>query len=117
MLNEKWLSIVQSAREKGENGIGGPSTITGKYSICTYSQLYLTSYIVKITKGMSEQHSTDLGAVKHTGLTYLMLNHEPLEPPISKKGDKLDCGFNHLQIAQMLCPHKKLTLFNEDPDM
>ena len=28
-LKEKWLSIVQSAREKGENGIGGFSTITG----------------------------------------------------------------------------------------
>ena len=27
-LNEKWLSIVQSEREKGENGIGGPSTVT-----------------------------------------------------------------------------------------
>ena len=28
-LKEKWLSIVQSAREKGENGIGGFSTVTG----------------------------------------------------------------------------------------
>ena len=27
-LNEKWLSIVQSAEEKGENGIGGSSTVT-----------------------------------------------------------------------------------------
>ena len=27
-LKEKWLSRVQSAREKGENGIGGPSTVT-----------------------------------------------------------------------------------------
>ena len=27
-LKEKWLSIVQLAREKGENGIGGSSTIT-----------------------------------------------------------------------------------------
>ena len=27
-LKEKWLSIVQSAREKGENGIGGLSTVT-----------------------------------------------------------------------------------------
>ena len=25
---EKWLSRVQSARENGENGIGGPSTVT-----------------------------------------------------------------------------------------
>ena len=27
-LKEKWLSIVQLATEKGENGIGGSSTIT-----------------------------------------------------------------------------------------
>ena len=27
-LKEKWLSRVQSVREKGENGMGGPSTIT-----------------------------------------------------------------------------------------
>ena len=29
LLKEKWLSIVQSAREKGENGTGGSSTVTG----------------------------------------------------------------------------------------
>ena len=27
-LKEKWLSMVQSAREKGENGIGGSPTVT-----------------------------------------------------------------------------------------
>ena len=27
-LKEKWLSMVQLAREKGENGIGGSSTVT-----------------------------------------------------------------------------------------
>ena len=32
-LKEKWLSIVQSAEEKGEKGIGGSSTVThtGEY--------------------------------------------------------------------------------------
>ncbi|KIM56237.1 hypothetical protein SCLCIDRAFT_29775 [Scleroderma citrinum Foug A] len=67
--------------------------------------------------GMGDQRSTDLGTLKHVGLTYLMPNHEPLEPPINKKEDKSDCGFNHLQIACMLCPHNKLIVFNEDPDM
>ena len=28
LLKEKWLSMVQSAREKGENGTGGSSTVT-----------------------------------------------------------------------------------------
>ena len=27
-LKEKWLSKVQSVEEKGEKGIGGPSTVT-----------------------------------------------------------------------------------------
>ena len=27
-LKEKWLSMVQLAREKGENGMGGFSTVT-----------------------------------------------------------------------------------------
>ena len=27
-LKEKWPNIVQSAEEKGENGIGGSSTVT-----------------------------------------------------------------------------------------
>ena len=27
-LKEKWLSIVQSVRENGENGIGGSSIVT-----------------------------------------------------------------------------------------
>ena len=28
-LKEKWLSMVQSAREKEENEVGGSSTVTG----------------------------------------------------------------------------------------
>ena len=28
-LKEKWLSIVQSTREKGENEVGGSSIVTG----------------------------------------------------------------------------------------
>ena len=35
-LKEKWLSIVQSVREKGENEIGGSSTIT--YEIRTMAR-------------------------------------------------------------------------------
>ena len=64
---------------------------------------------VQIARGMSEQRSTDLGAVKHTGLSYLMPNHEA-------KVDKSDRGFNHVQLTQMLCPRKKLIVFDKDPD-
>ncbi|KAG8218022.1 hypothetical protein J3R82DRAFT_6217 [Butyriboletus roseoflavus] len=67
--------------------------------------------------GMSKQCSTNLGSVKHAGLTYVLSNHEVLEPPIQKREDKSGRGFNHSQIAWMLCPRKKLISFDKDPDM
>jgi len=67
--------------------------------------------------GMGDQCLTDLGALKHVGLTYLKANRAPLDPPIGKKEDKSDRGFNHPQIAWMLCPCKKLVSFDEDPDV
>ncbi|KAH0826335.1 hypothetical protein J3R83DRAFT_5288 [Lanmaoa asiatica] len=69
------------------------------------------------TWGMSDQRSTDLGSVKHAGLAYLLADGKSLEPSITKLEDKLMCGFNHPQIARMLCPRKKLDVFDEDPDI
>ena len=40
-LNEKWLSIVQSATEKGENGMGTSSTVTLSYSYSNSNLLSL----------------------------------------------------------------------------
>jgi hypothetical protein len=37
-----------------------------------------------------------------------------LIPPIPKSKMKSDCGFNHLVIAHMLCPHTQLDQFDED---
>jgi hypothetical protein len=65
---------------------------------------------------MSDQHSTDLGSVKHAGLGYLLADGKSLEPSIAKSEDKSMRGFNHPQIARMLCPQKKLDVFDEDPD-
>ena len=42
-LKEKWLSIVQLAREKGENGIGGFSTITLPPSLLQDPDLNISS--------------------------------------------------------------------------
>ena len=47
-LKEKWLSIVQSAREKGENEIGGPSTITGSSSNIHFVECYKCLCLVVI---------------------------------------------------------------------
>ncbi|KAI5980896.1 hypothetical protein EDD15DRAFT_2380723 [Pisolithus albus] len=71
----------------------------------------------KLTKGMSDQRSMDLGSVKHAGLAYIPLKMNTtftLDPPLSKGEDKSDRGFNHPQIARLLCPRKKLHLFDED---
>ena len=42
-LKEKWLSIVQSAEEKGEKGIGGSSTVTLPLSLLQDPDLKLSS--------------------------------------------------------------------------
>ncbi|KAI6032400.1 hypothetical protein EDC04DRAFT_2898218 [Pisolithus marmoratus] len=67
--------------------------------------------------GMSNQCSTDLGSIKHAGLTYVLCDGETFNPPIGKGEDKTTCGFNHPQIAHLLCPWKKLESFDEDPDI
>ncbi|KIN96367.1 hypothetical protein M404DRAFT_33349 [Pisolithus tinctorius Marx 270] len=72
----------------------------------------------KITTGMSLQHSMDLGLVKHTSLAYIPLDMHgtfALNPLLLKGEDKSDRGFNHPQLAELLCPHKKLDLFKKDP--
>ena len=58
-------------------------------------------YCTEILRGMGDQRLTDLGTLKHIGLTYLMADHEPHEPPISNKAEKSKRGFNHPQIAQI----------------
>ncbi|KAI6016488.1 hypothetical protein EDC04DRAFT_2903268 [Pisolithus marmoratus] len=70
-----------------------------------------------ITTGMSNQCSTDLGLVKHVGLTYVLCDGETFNPPIGKGEDKTTHGFNHPQITHLLCPQKKLKSFDEDPDI
>ncbi|KAF8545871.1 hypothetical protein OG21DRAFT_1528203, partial [Imleria badia] len=70
-----------------------------------------------VTKGMSDQRSTDLGSVKHAGLAYLFANGKSLAPSIAKSEDKSMRGFNHPEIAHMLCPQRKLDMFDEDPDV
>ena len=45
-LKEKWLSMVQSVEEKGENGIGGSSTITAATHSIAWSVCISVSYTV-----------------------------------------------------------------------
>ena len=67
--------------------------------------------------GMSEQCSMYLGSVKHTGLTYLLPNFKSLNPPVGNGPNKSNHGFSHSQIVGLLYLHKKLQIFDEDPDL
>jgi len=68
---------------------------------------------------MSDQRSTDLGAIKHACISYVLLDMQDkdqvLVPVIPKTDNKSLQGFNHHQIARLLCPGKKLSNFNTDP--
>lgn len=73
----------------------------------------------KITTGMSEQRSMDLSTVKHAGLAYVPFNMDGkfvFDPPIPKTEDKSNQGFNHPQLARLLCPRKKVEMFDRNPD-
>ncbi|KAL4073346.1 hypothetical protein V8B97DRAFT_2006005 [Scleroderma yunnanense] len=69
-----------------------------------------------IMTGMSNQCSTDLRSVKHTGLDYVLHDREAFKPSIPKTKDKSMCRFNHPQVTHLLCPWKKLGALKEDPD-
>ncbi|KAG1842080.1 hypothetical protein F4604DRAFT_1939083 [Suillus subluteus] len=73
-----------------------------------------------VVKGMSKGRSADLNSVKHKGLQYVSLNmyskEHALDPLIPEVEDKSMCGLNHPKLAHLLCPHKKLEWFDEDPD-
>ncbi|KAG1762854.1 hypothetical protein EV702DRAFT_983312, partial [Suillus placidus] len=68
--------------------------------------------IAMVLKGMSDGRSADLSSVKYKGLQYIGLNMygkaDALDPPIPEVEDKSMCGLNHPQLAQLLCPQKKL---------
>ena len=49
-LKEKWLSMAQSTREKGENEVGGSSTITG-----TLPRDHLANILCTILLFLSEE--------------------------------------------------------------
>ena len=68
-LKEKWLSIVQSAEEKGEKGIGGSSTVThpcqdyqylNEHTIKNAYPLPLISTLINKLKGAMYFLKTDI---------------------------------------------------------
>ena len=67
-LKEKWLSIVQLAREKGEKGIGGSSTVTSP------NQSLLTHRLPVLHWHCSQPTSP-------TGLPHKPISPLPIKPP------------------------------------
>ncbi|KAG1728839.1 uncharacterized protein EDB91DRAFT_1021024, partial [Suillus paluster] len=80
----------------------------------------MNKIIAMVSKGMSDGRSADLSSIKHKGLQYIGLNMyskaDALDLPIPEVEDKSMRGLNHLQLARLLCPQKKLDWFDKDPD-
>ncbi|KZP02808.1 hypothetical protein FIBSPDRAFT_864614, partial [Athelia psychrophila] len=66
-----------------------------------------------------EVRTTDSGNLKHDIVGYLpkRLFVDLVNPPIPKALSKANRGFNHPQIARMLCPRDRLDAFDSDPTM
>jgi hypothetical protein len=67
---------------------------------------------------MSDIHSADLNLVKHKGFKYIpksmLSKSDALDSPIPEVADKLMHGIFHPQLAQFLCPARKLNIFDEE---
>ena len=79
-LNEKWLSIVQSTGEKGENEIGGSSTVTIHHKGAPSHRQYLVQW-----KGYSADEDSwlpeeEFSAAKELLLDYKNSLHSPHSP-------------------------------------
>lgn len=67
----------------------------------------------------STAKSNDVSSLKANVLVYTGLIHEgqQLNPPILPNNKKsLVRGFNHIQLARLLCPARLLEDFDKDPE-
>ena len=98
-LKEKWLSIVQSAGEKGENGTGGSSIITGVV------QLYRDQLFMNIGKVFTSQDLSLVMAVFSLPCVQFSLTIRP---------------WHHIQTAwkcKFKCAVKDIVKFDGEEDM
>lgn len=81
-----------------------------------YAYIHLTARI-KMESQAKEVRTTDSGNLKHDIVGYLpkRLFVDLVNPPIPKALSKANRGFNHPQIARMLCPRDHLDAFDSDP--
>ncbi|EMD41494.1 hypothetical protein CERSUDRAFT_70035 [Gelatoporia subvermispora B] len=79
--------------------------------------LAICTYIAHIlTKVVNRTQSDDTTGLKNAIEKYAMKNPktESLQPPLSRT-NKANWGFNHPQLARLLCPAKYIMKYNEDP--
>ncbi|KAG1858212.1 hypothetical protein C8R48DRAFT_775158 [Suillus tomentosus] len=80
----------------------------------------LNMIIAMVLKDMSDSRSADLSSIKHKGLQYIRLNMyskaNVLDTPVPEIEDKLMHRLNHLRLAHLLCPQKKLDWIDKDLD-
>lgn len=81
--------------------------------------LKFTKYILlKMLKAMGSARSDDCSSLRDTGLSYIAMDLparrlEPYIPPHADKGSHR--GFQHQDLARLLCPMRMLAEFDADP--
>jgi len=65
--------------------------------------------------GLAAGGAEDRNSLKYDGLSYVFPEQSGLDPPIPFHDDKSAyCGFNHIEIAELLCPIYHLEEFHQD---
>ena len=65
--------------------------------------------------GLAAGGSEDRNSLKYDGLSYVFLERQGLNPCIPFRDDKSAYhGFNHIEIAELLCPIYHLEEFHQD---
>ncbi|TFK31267.1 hypothetical protein BDQ12DRAFT_729703 [Crucibulum laeve] len=75
-------------------------------------------FIEQLSSAAAAACQEDTAAFKNRILSYIPLDmlNRVLQPPLTSAHAKSLQGFNHLQIARLLCPIKWLEKFNNDPN-
>ena len=96
--SEKWLNLIVD-------------------EVCTFTQVHICALILfYMDAGLGAGEAEDRNSHKYDRLHYACLNS--FNPPITFHDDKSAYhSFNHIQIAELLCPIYHLTEFAEDTCM
>ncbi|KAG6877070.1 hypothetical protein C0992_010964, partial [Termitomyces sp. T32_za158] len=77
----------------------------------------LDHFIKKIEDAMNGARTDNTSSLKPAILKYILNNPDAnLDPKVPETGTKASRAFRHPVFARHLCPIKKLTIFDRDPE-